>query len=224
MTGFDLEKVRDLLADAFDEQSFDELLLFDLDITRAKIVKDDALNTVILKVLQKAAQEGWDALLLAMAAKRRPHRPDVQEMARKYGATLVGEFRRSAGSNPFVRNAYREFQLAPGGFPTEEQLGSLQKTIDPANPMFSMADWIDRAARIEGRVCRLEIVRSGSGNRIHPRLPLLSAGPMALCPAASRRRSRQQDKPSAGVASTTTGVCASRPITSPSVVPVASMR
>ena len=95
MTGFDLEQVRDVLADAFDEQSFDELLLFALDINRPRIVQDDAFNTVVLNVLRKAQQEGWDALLLAKAAERRPMRPDVQEVARKYGATLVGEF------NPF---------------------------------------------------------------------------------------------------------------------------
>src|SRR5260370_26015831 len=163
MQGFDLERVRDILADAFDLESFDELLLFELDIVRARIVQDDALNTVVLKVLQKAAQEGWDALLIAKAAKRRPLRQDVQEIARKYGASLVGEFRRLAGTNRYVRDAYWEFNLAPPGFPTEEQLGALEKTIDPANPMFNMADWVDRAARIEGRVCRLEIDNSPRG-------------------------------------------------------------
>src|SRR2546421_710261 len=112
MTGFDLERVRDVLADAFSDDDFDELLLFTLDIRRDKIVKDDAFNTVVLNVLKKAQQEGWDALLLAYAAARRPMRPDVQEIARKYGTTLVGEFKR-AGANRFVRDAYREFHLAP---------------------------------------------------------------------------------------------------------------
>ena len=151
MTGFDLEMIRDVLPDTFDDQDFDELLLFDLDINRAKIVKDDALNTVVLNVLKKAALEGWDALLLVKAAQRRPFRADVQEIARKYGSSLVGEFRRSAG-NKYIRTAYRELQLAPPGFPTEEQVGTLEKTIDPTNPMFNMADWVTRAARIEGRV------------------------------------------------------------------------
>ena len=170
MTGFDLEKVRDILAGAFDDDDFDELLLFGLDIDRAKIVKNDALNTVVLNVLKKATQGGWDALLIAKAAQRRPHRADVQDIARKYGASLVGEFKRSAGSEKAVRDAYREFQLAPPGFPTEEQLGTLEKTIDPANPMFNMTDWVSRAARIEGRVCRLEIdgAPKGTGFLVGP--------------------------------------------------------
>jgi hypothetical protein len=134
MTGFDLEMIRDVLADAFDDQSFDELLLFSLNIRREKIVKDDAFNTVVLNVLKKGAQEGWDALLLAKAAERRPLRRDVQEIAGKYAASLVGEFRQSAGANRYVRDAYREFNLAPPGFPTEQQLGALQKNIDPGLP------------------------------------------------------------------------------------------
>src|SRR5262245_1913667 len=103
MTGFDLERIRDILADSFDDQSFDELLLFDLDIRREKIVKDDAFNTVVLNVWKRAAQEGWDALLLVKAAARRPMRPDVQEIARKYGVSLVGEFKRTGGANTYVR-------------------------------------------------------------------------------------------------------------------------
>src|SRR5262245_43525060 len=157
MTGFDLQQVRDVLADAFDAESFDELLLFKLNIDRARIVGDGPLNTVILNTLKKGAQEGWDALLIGYAADERPQRPDVQEISRKYGASLVGEFRKSAGTNPFIRDAYRKFKLVPAGFPTEAEIGSLEKTIDPANPLLNMADWIGRAARIEGRVCRVEL-------------------------------------------------------------------
>jgi hypothetical protein len=163
MTGFDLERVRDTLADAFDDQAFDELLLFKLNIDRAKIVKDDALNTVVLNVLRKASQEGWDALLLVKAAEVRPRRPDVQALARKYAVGLVSEFRSQAGANKYVRMAYRDFNLVPPGFPTEEQLGRLEKTIDSTNPMFNMRDWIDRAAKIEGHVCRFEIDGSALG-------------------------------------------------------------
>ncbi len=164
MTGFDLQQVRDVLADTFDDQSFDELLLFKFNINRAKIVKDDAFNTVVLNVLKKATMEGWVALLIAKAAEERPHRPDVQELATRYAATLVAQFKSTQlVGNPETRRAYRELNLAMQGFPTEQELPGLQKIIDPTNTFLNMADWVARLARVEGRVCRIEINNAPKG-------------------------------------------------------------
>ncbi|AMV25227.1 hypothetical protein VT84_12580 [Gemmata sp. SH-PL17] len=158
LTGFDLERVRDLLADTFDGHSFDEMLLFDLNITRSRVVPDGAFNTVVLNVLLLSTREGWVPRLIAAAAKRRPGRPDVQELAKQYAATLVAQIKDpQLAGNPQLRQAYRDLNPDKAWFPAEQELKGFEKTIDPENPYLNMAEWVARLARIEGRVCRVEI-------------------------------------------------------------------
>lgn len=156
MTGFDLATVRDKLLPCFNPNSFDEFLLTKLNKRRADIVPSGGLRAVILEVLQIADEEGWDALLIARAAEFRPLRLELKELAILYGKTLVGQFKASA-HNEHVREAYRELGLAPQGFPTEAELGGLQRLIDPRNAMVNMAVWLERAVASQSPICRVEI-------------------------------------------------------------------
>ena len=94
--------------------------------------------------------------MIARAAEVRPHRGDIQDLAQKYGRTLVGQLPANA-RNSSARDAYRELGLAPQGFPTETELGRLEKLINPQNKMLHMAVWVERAVRSQGPVCRVEI-------------------------------------------------------------------
>jgi hypothetical protein len=163
MTGFDMGVVRDTLVSTFDLQSFDAFLLTKLNVVRGNLVAAGGLRDVILQVLQIADQEGWDALLIRKAAEERPLRADVQEMARRYGKTLVGQFKLKAAIEQ-MREAYREFGLAPPvdnpqlqeATPRQHYAG-LEQIVDDTNPMLDFSEWVTRAARVEGRVCRIDL-------------------------------------------------------------------
>lgn len=156
MTGIELEEVHRTLVASFDQTSFAQFLRMRMDRILANLAGPGPFNAVVFEVLTVAEQEGWDALLIARAAEVRPLRGDLQALAQKYGRTLIGQFPAQAG-NPSTRNAYREFGLAPTGFPTESELGRLEKLIDPRNRMVNMAVWVERAAQSQGAVCRVEI-------------------------------------------------------------------
>ena len=156
MTGIELEEVHRTLVACFDQNSFAFFLKTKMDRVLTHLAGPGPFNTVVFEVLTVAEQEGWDALLIARAAEVRPHRGDIQDLAQKYGRTLVGQLPANA-RNSSARDAYRELGLAPQGFPTEIELGRLEKLINPQNKMLNMAVWVERAVRSQGPVCRVEI-------------------------------------------------------------------
>jgi Trypsin-like peptidase domain/Effector-associated domain 1 len=163
MKGVELGRARDVLCDAFNLNSFSQMLAIRLNKNLGNIVgAGGGFKTVVFDLLQVADEEGWDALVVAAAAKERPLRPDVQALYRDYAASLVGVFKVAAG-NPDIREAYRQFGLAPEGFPDEKRLGELEGIVRPALPFLNIHDWVGRAARIEGQVCRVEFDGRGVG-------------------------------------------------------------
>lgn len=159
MTGFEMGAVRDVLVTGFNPTSFRDFLWTRLNVRLENVVDTRlGLNAVVLSVLELADQEGWDALLIRRAAEFRPLRPDFQELAANYGKALVAQFKlKAVAGNTRVRDAYWEFGLSADEMPPEERRGELQRIVDPDNPMLNFADWVARAARIEGRVCRVEL-------------------------------------------------------------------
>ncbi len=162
MTGIELEEVHAVLVACFDPPSFAFFLKTRMEKVLANIAGPGPFGHVVFEVLSVAEQEGWDALLVARAAEVRPLRPDLQALARKYGANLLGQFRHHT-DNRFVREAYREFGLAPKGFPTEAQLGSLEKLVDPGNAMLNMPVWLARGLARQSPLCRVEIDERAAG-------------------------------------------------------------
>ena len=156
MKGVELGRARDVLADAFNMNSFNQMLAIRLNKNLGKIVgTGGGFKTVVFDLLQVADEEGWDPLVIAAAAKERPLRQDVQALFRDYAAGLVTVFK-DAAANPDIRAAYRQFGLAPEGFPDEKRLGELEALVRPGLPFLNIHDWVGRAARIESQVCRVE--------------------------------------------------------------------
>ena len=94
--------------------------------------------------------------MIVKAAEVRAAIPAIQELARRYGRALAGQFKALATIGK-MREAYGEFGLAPPDFRPEESHGKLEAIVDPDNPMLRFSEWVSRAARIEGRVCRIDI-------------------------------------------------------------------
>jgi len=162
MTGIELEEVHAVLVACFDAPSFAFFLKTRMEKVLANIAGPGPFRNVVFEVLSVAEQEGWDALLVARAAEVRPQRPDIQALAKKYGANLFGQFRKHT-DNAFVREAYREFGLAPRGFPTEAELGTLEKLVDPGNVMLNMPVWLARGLASQSPVCKVEIDEQAVG-------------------------------------------------------------
>lgn len=165
MEGIDLEKVRDVIVDTFDLDDLDQLLRFKFNIKRGAIAKDDALDTVVFKVLQIAEKQGWEAQLIAEVAAARPMRPDVQEVYREYALALVGEVKQRSIDEK-VLAAYQRFGLAPpvniqragvGMTEAPPTDAGLEKAIKENLGYLDVAVWRERLFQLEGRVCRVEI-------------------------------------------------------------------
>jgi hypothetical protein len=85
--GKDLEEIRDVLVDCFDENDFAMLLRFKLDIRLDAEIAGDNFTMIVFNTLRKAEREGWLRELIAAAAKARPKRSDIQEVYRKHTAS-----------------------------------------------------------------------------------------------------------------------------------------
>jgi hypothetical protein len=138
MDGPQMEEIRDALCDAFDLDALDELLRFRLNIVRRNIVGDGPLRRVTFRLLEEAQMEGWEKDLVQAAYRYRPR-------------------------NPKIRVVYQKYGLAPKEFPDPAKLDGLERIVRAANPMLSMAEWCERAARIEDRVCRIELQGRAEG-------------------------------------------------------------
>jgi hypothetical protein len=173
MTGIELEEVHRVLVECFNPRSFAIFLRTKMDKVLEHIAGPGSFINIVFEVLSVAEQEGWDSLLIARVAEVRKEHREVQLLAQKYGRALVGQFPAKA-RNPSIRDAYRELGLAPPGFPTEAELGGLEKLIDPHNQMVNMAVWVERAVQHQGSVCRVEVDGEpmGTGFLVGPRAVL----------------------------------------------------
>jgi hypothetical protein len=72
MKGIELGEIRDALVNAFDPDDFDIFLLEHLDFDRIKEVADGPFKKVVVDVLRRADNEGWDPILIAEVAQVRP--------------------------------------------------------------------------------------------------------------------------------------------------------
>jgi hypothetical protein len=130
--GSQMEETRDALCDAFDLDDLDEVLRFRLNIVRRDIVADGPMKSVTFRLLEVAQRGGWENDLVVAAYRFRPR-------------------------NPMIRAVYQKYGLAPRGFPDLTGLGALESIIRASNSTLNMDEWCERAARVEDRVCRIEL-------------------------------------------------------------------
>jgi V8-like Glu-specific endopeptidase len=127
MTGQEQLEWREVLDDAFDWNSFGDLLLGLNDKINNYTGRDATIPNVILRTVQRYADRGTQHRLLTAALVARPEKPEIVKLARKYGATSA---------------------------PDDRQLETILKD---SNSMLDFPNWLERAARIQHAVCRIEI-------------------------------------------------------------------
>lgn len=162
MTGKKLVQIRDALVEAFSPQEFDEFLLGEMNYRREQFVKTDASGPMFLEILNAFSRLGRLAELIEGSHAARNQNPAIVEMYRRYRLALMAEFRVN-GDNPQVRADYVRSGMSPEGFPADADLGQLERVINRRLGFINMADWLQRAARIEGQVCLIVIDGRGVG-------------------------------------------------------------
>ncbi|KDN82068.1 effector-associated domain EAD1-containing protein [Kitasatospora cheerisanensis] len=96
MSGRDLKKASEAFQDAFDLNSFDQMLRFHLSRKREGISLGASLAVVVFEVLDTADREGWIQELIAGARESNPGNPQLAEFAEGFGLAPVGRERRDA--------------------------------------------------------------------------------------------------------------------------------
>jgi len=78
MDGPQQKRLRDALCDAFDKNDLEELLSFRLEKSLDSIVGPGAFQTVVFKLIERAAREGWLGDLILAACDERPRNLSLQ--------------------------------------------------------------------------------------------------------------------------------------------------
>jgi hypothetical protein len=170
MTGLELEFVHETLVSCFDRDALERMLRFKLNKFLCRIVDcNQPFGHIVFELLELAEREGWEDALVARAAEAVAGRKDLQELARRYALRLAAQ-PAALARNDLLLSAYHESGLAPVGLPRPEQLGGLEKLIDPWNGMVNMPVWLERAIACQFPVCRVEIdnVPRGTGFLVGP--------------------------------------------------------
>lgn len=132
LSGQELLQFREALKNAFGLDTFDDMLLFQVNRKREHIALGNAFETILLRVLQRAEEESWTAELLQGARASRPNDAALLTFAQQFG-------------------------LAPATPRGKE----LERTIKKANSVLDPVQWRTRLGEIETRVCRIEIKAGG---------------------------------------------------------------
>jgi hypothetical protein len=164
--GADLKKIHEAVVSSFNPDDFAMLLRFDFDLDMEDEVGNVGFKKAVMVFLKKAEDEGWLPELIAVVARERPRRSDVQAVYREFASALVSEFRREE-VDAKVQEAYaRFFGQRP---PVDIQAGGKGEAVVPATDAglertlrddlgyLDVAQWAATLVRLEGRVCRIEL-------------------------------------------------------------------
>ncbi|HYH68583.1 MAG TPA: effector-associated domain EAD1-containing protein, partial [Urbifossiella sp.] len=84
VTGREMQALRDVLCDAFTEQSFREMLLFSWDKDLEDLSEEGTLPERVLSVIQSARREGWLDDFVRSAAEANPGNPALRAFRSTY--------------------------------------------------------------------------------------------------------------------------------------------
>src|SRR5262249_42977312 len=104
VTGQDVEKLRDAIVSAFNQDDFDQLLRFKMDVRLGDIVKPGPFEHVVFQVIDYALRQGELSVLVAQVARARPRRADIQALYREFAAKVADPS--GLGNDPEVQNAH----------------------------------------------------------------------------------------------------------------------
>lgn len=123
-------KLHQVLKSAFDPNTFAEMLLYRLDRKVHNIAPINAnFETTLFAVIDRANMEGWLGDLVVKAREANPKNPQLLAFTYQFGLSSFDPV-----------NLKQEFE----------------RTIKPENPMLDFAVYLQQAAEIEPRVCRIE--------------------------------------------------------------------
>lgn len=173
MKGIEFEEIRNAIVGAFDGDDFDMLLYERLDYDRPQHVGDGPFKRVASEVLKDFQQQGLDAILIAEVAAKRPMKREIQEIYRKYAASMVDESRqREVDANRAKAieryGLIKEVTIQGDGIARMTAKSSVSGALERAItsiPMLNYRTWLRQMLNWEGKVCRVEIdgIKEGTG-------------------------------------------------------------
>jgi hypothetical protein len=149
MPGIKLEKVRDALADAYDEDSLEQMLRTRLNKRLFNIVARAPLETVAYKLLEKADMQGWDVDLIREAQRFNPGHPGLRQVYEQYG--MAPEIRLTKGN---VEVGGADVRVSGQGF---------ERIVREDNAALDIVMLRTRISDFEVRVCRVDLNDEAAG-------------------------------------------------------------
>jgi trypsin-like peptidase/effector-associated domain 1 (EAD1)-containing protein len=158
-SGRELIRIRDALAEAFDQTDLDELVVVAFDKNLANVTGPGSLDKQAFDLIQWTTRRGVLPDLVREAARMRPKMGEWQELLDLYGPEPQVSIQ-SAGTPRAAAG-----RMSPS---------SLEAIVKPRLPSVDMGLWRERYASVEGQVCRVEVggAAVGTGFLIGPDLVL----------------------------------------------------
>ncbi len=140
LTGPQYKTLRDALVEAFDPDSFDEMLLLELTRKRPVITNSRNFNTDVINVIKAAEREGWVPALIQAARTANPGNALLYQAAETLSVSST-----------------RELPVASL---------HLEKVVRPGVPFLDPAAFRSRLGRLELQVCSIELDGTGYGTGV----------------------------------------------------------
>jgi hypothetical protein len=167
LKGIEFGEVRDILAQVFSPDEFDMFLYERLEFNRPRRVQDGPFDVVVGRVLHEFEMNGLDPYLIAEVAAKRPRRPDVQKIYRKYAKALLTNAQQEAVEAKQL-DLLDKYGLAPRVEVREAGRPQFSNTVSPTFegfqrrvrqllPSFDLRLWFAQYLRNEQRVCQIEV-------------------------------------------------------------------
>ena len=140
LSGPQIKALRNALADAFNSNSFNEMLLFELNRRVENIAGTGPFNSVALRVINVAEMEGWTLDLVRAARIANPGNPSLHQVA-----------------DMLSMSSTRELQPAALNF---------EKVVRDGVPFLDPATFRSKLGRLEFHTCSIELNGVGYGSGI----------------------------------------------------------
>ena len=147
LTPTQLRKLRDALVDAYDEDSFEQMLLFNTGKRLDVIVARKGFKTTVFNVIMLAEREGWTLKLAAAAHNENPGNAKLMLIAGELGLTPDLVYTDEQGTTTVESPKKR----------------ALQRMIEHSNSLLDVSIWREKLGKVETQTCSIEIQNRHKG-------------------------------------------------------------
>jgi hypothetical protein len=147
MPGVQYEEIWKAFYTGYSKRSLEQMLRFRLDKDLDNIVAGGPMRDIVFDLLSQSEREGWTTDLIREGYLYNPRNSDLLRIYEKYGLAPGVSAQLAGAVLPEVRSV----------------TDGLEKTIKARLPAFDFADWREKMALVEGRVCRVEIDGNAAG-------------------------------------------------------------